>query len=290
MKTETQNLHLRQRSAGRILAAVVLVLRVLATHNILQAESSEPAIDSLSAASGPEGMEVTITGENFGPSIGALQGTSGVSFNGVWSTPTSWSDREIQVLVPPGAATGSVVVTVSGQSSATFGFTVTGSGGSGPAIGTVSPALGAEGTTVTIQGRNFGPTAEMGGVSFNGVWAAASNWSETEIQVLVPADAMTGSVVVTANGQGSNAVAFIVPDTGLGEPVIDSLSTGSGPEGTVVTIAGENLGPSIGALEGTSGVSFNGVWGQPSYWSETQIQVPVPAGSSERAGDGDGGR
>ena len=279
MKTDDRRPLFRRSLAGVVLAAVLLALWGAATHGSLPSGSTEPAIASLTPESGPEGMVVTIGGSNFGPSIGAVQGTSGVSFNGAWATPSSWSDTEIRVPVPPGAATGEVVVTVSSQPSAGIEFTVTGTGGSGPAIGTVSPGLGTEGTVVTIRGANFGSTAEMGGVSFNGVWAAASSWSDEEIRVAVPADAATGEVVVTANGQASNGVAFIVPDSGLGEPVIDSLSAASGPEGTVVTIEGSNFGPSIRALEGTSGVSFNGVWGQPTYWSETQIQVPVPAGA-----------
>ena len=170
-------------------------------------------------------------------------------------------------------------MTVSGQASEGVEFSVTGEGVSSPAIGTVSPTLGSKGTVVTIRGKNFGSMAKTGAVSFNGVWASASSWSDEEIRVRVPADAMTGSVVVTASGQASNGVAFIVPDSGLEEPVIDSLSAASGTEGTVVTIEGSHFGPSIRALEGTSGVSFNGVWGQPTYWSETQIQVPVPAGA-----------
>ena len=132
---------------------------------------------------------------------------------------------------------------------------------------------------VTVRGLRFGPAADMGGVSFNGVWASVSSWSDEEIRVAVPADGMTGSVVVTVNGQASNGVAFSVTDPGTGEPLVDSLSSSSGPERMVVTIGGSNFGPSIRALEGTSGVNFNGVWGQPSYWSETQIQVPVPTGA-----------
>ena len=58
----------------------------------------------------------------------------------------------------------------------------------------------------------------------------------------------------------------------------------------MVTITGENFGPSIGAVQGTSGVSFNGVWASPTYWSETDIQVPVPAGAPSGASDGGGGR
>ena len=279
MKIENQNLYPRRSLAGRVLTIVLLVFGVAATQNILQAESTEPAIESVTPESAAEGTVVTIAGANFGPSVGAVQGTSGVSFNGVWATVASWSDEEIQVAVPPGASTGEVLVTVSGQSSAGVEFTVTGTGGSGPAIGTVSPTLGPEGTVVTIRGGNFGSTAEMGGVSFNGVWAAASSWSDEEILVPVPADATTGSVVVTANGQASDGVTFIVMDTGLGGAVIDSLSAASGSEGTVVTIEGSNFGPSMGAYEGTSGVSFNGVWGQPTYWSDAVIQVPVPAGA-----------
>ena len=278
MKSDDRRPHARRRLAGVVLAVVLLALWGAATHGSLPSGSTEPAIDSVTPGSAEETV-VTITGENFGPSIGAVQGTSGVSFNGVWATPTSWSDTQITVAVPPGAATGPVVVTVSGQASSGVEFEVTGTGGSGPAIGTVSPMLGLEGTVVTIRGENFGPAADMGGVSFNGVWAAASSWSDEEIRVAVPVDGMTGSVVVTFNGQASNGVAFIVTDPGSGEPSVDSLSSSSGPEGMVVTIEGENFGPGIGELEGRSGVSFNGVWGDPTSWSETQIQVAVPEGA-----------
>ena len=279
MKSDDRRPHARRRLAGVVLAVVLLALWGAATHGSLPSGSTEPAMDSVTPDSAAEGTVVTIVGENFGPSIGALQGTSGVSFNGVWASASSWSDTEIRVAVPPGSATGSVVVTVSGQASDGVEFTVTGTGGSGPAIGTVSPALGPEGTVVTVRGGTFGPLADMGRVSFNGVWATASSWSDTEIRVAVPADGMTGSVVVTFNGQASNGVAFIVTDPGSGEPSVDSLSSSSGPEGMVVMIEGENFGPSIGALQGTSGVSFNGVWASPTYWSETDIQVPVPAGA-----------
>ena len=279
MTTRHQHSYFQRSLAGGILATLLLALWGGAAPGSLPSGSTEPVIDSVTPDSAAEGAVVTIRGANFGPSVGAVQGTSGVSFGGVWSTPSYWSDTAIWVAVPPGAATGSVVVTVSGQPSAGIEFTVTGTVGSGPAIGTVSPVLGPEGTVVTIRGRDFGPTAEMGGVSFNGVWASSSSWSDTEIRVPVPADTVTGSVVVTANGQASNGVAFIVPDSEWGDPAIESLSAASGPEGMVVTIEGENFGPSMRALEGTSGVSFNGVWGQPSSWSETVIQVPVPAGA-----------
>ena len=279
MKSDDRRPHARRRLAGVVLAGVLLAWWGAATHGSLPSGSTEPAIDSVTPGSAAEETVVTITGENFGPSIGAVQGTSGVSFNGVWATASSWSDAEIRVAVPPGAATGEVAVTVSGQASNGVEFTVTGTGGSGPAIGTVSPALGPEGTVVTVRGANFGPAAEMGTVSFNGVWVTASSWSDTGIRVAVPADAANGSVVVTVGGEDSNGVAFTVRDPGTGEPAINSLSAASGSEGKVVTIEGVNFGSSIGSLQGTSGVSFNGVWASPTYWSDREIQVAVPAGA-----------
>ena len=175
MKTENRRPRFQRSLAGVALAGVLLALWGVARPGALPSGSNEPAIDSLTPSSGPEGTVVTIRGANFGPSVGGVQGTSGVSFNGVWTTPSSWGDGSITVAVPPGAGTGEVVVTVSGQPSAGEEFSVTGEGVSGPGIGTVSPVLGVEGTVVTIRGEGFGPTAEMGGVSFNGVWASASS-------------------------------------------------------------------------------------------------------------------
>jgi hypothetical protein len=90
-----------------------------------------PKIDSLSPTSGPVGTSVTISGATFG----ATQGTSTVTFNGTTATPTTWSATSIAVPVPANATTGLVVVTVSGQASNGFTFTL------GPKINSLSPTL-----------------------------------------------------------------------------------------------------------------------------------------------------
>src|SRR2546430_11666845 len=75
---------------------------------------SAPATLTLTPASGFIGMSVTVSGSNFG----ATQGTSTVTFNGVSAvTATSWSDTQIVVVVPGGATTGPVVITVNGVAS-----------------------------------------------------------------------------------------------------------------------------------------------------------------------------
>jgi IPT/TIG domain-containing protein len=96
---------------------VVITALFLATTTAM---SVGPSIASLSPTSGAVGAVVEITGNGFG----AMQGTSTVTFNGRAATPMSWSDKSIVVPVPPGAATGKVVVTVSRKASNDVLFTV----------------------------------------------------------------------------------------------------------------------------------------------------------------------
>ena len=80
-----------------------------------------PTISSLSPTSGGPGVAVTINGSNFG----ATQGTSTVTFNGTpVTTITSWITTRIITVVPAGASTGPVRVTVNGIPSAGTTFTV----------------------------------------------------------------------------------------------------------------------------------------------------------------------
>jgi len=142
-----------------------------------------------------------------------------------------------------------------------------------PSITTLSPASGAVGTAVTITGANFGATQGTSTVSFNGTTAVPTSWSATSIVAPVPTGATTGNVTVTVGGQVSNGMAFTVT---IPAPSISSLSPGSGPVGTAVTITGANFG----ATQGSSTVSFNGTLAVPTSWSSTGIVVPVPTGAT----------
>ena len=220
-----------------------------------------PAISALNPTSGPEGTTVEITGTSFGPT----QGTGTVTFNGTAATPTSWSDTSITVAVPAGATTGDVVVTVGGQASNGVAFTVK------PAISGLNPDSGPVGASVEISGTNFGDSQRTSTVTFNGVTATASSWDDTSIAVTVPAGATTGNVVVTVDGQASNAVAFTV------KPSISGLNPSGGPVETSVEISGATFG----ATQGPSTVTFNGTAvATYSSWSDTSITVEVPAGAA----------
>ena len=103
---------------------------------------------------------------------------------------------------------------------------------------------------VTISGVNFGATQGISVVKFNGVVAAPTSWSDTEIVVSVPAGATSGPVIVFANEYGSNSVDYIVVQLRV-SGVVPSI----GQVGSQVTISGSGFGSS----KGSSNVRFNGV-------------------------------
>jgi hypothetical protein len=79
-----------------------------------------PTLYKLSPNLGPAGTSVTITGAN----LGAMQGTSTVTFNGSAAVITSWSSTGIVVQAPAGVTTGQVIVNVNGSASNGLTFTV----------------------------------------------------------------------------------------------------------------------------------------------------------------------
>src|SRR5262249_51284744 len=139
-----------------------------------------------------------------------------------------------------------------------------------PSISSLSPNSGPIGSSLIVVGSNFGATQGNGGVTFNGVPAGVSSWSNTSITAIVPIGATTGNVVVTAaGGVSSNGVSFTIP-----APIIININPDFARVGTSITITGNNFG----SPQGT--VTFNGTLGVPTSWNNTQIMVPVPGGAT----------
>jgi RHS repeat-associated protein len=139
----------------------------------------------------------------------------------------------------------------------------------GPQVASTTPAAGSIGTSVQINGSGFGGARGSSAVSFNGVGAAVTGWSDGQITATVPT-AATGAVIVTVGGTSSNAnVYFTVP-----QPLVTSVSPSSGTGGTAITVNGSDFGPS----QGSSILRMNGGWPLTvSSWSSTQIKGTVPA-------------
>jgi hypothetical protein len=222
-----------------------------------------PSITGISPASGPVGATVTISGQN----LLDAQNQVTVSFGGVSLSILNPSNTSLQVVVPTGAATGTFLVHTNGVGNSTSTFTVT-----VPQISSLSAHYGAPSATITLTGTNFGATQGASTVTFNGVSAAASAWSNIGITVSVPSLASTGNLVVTVSGQPSNGIPFTVEPA----PSITGISPASGPPGTTVTISGQNLLDAQN--QGT--VSFGGVSLAMLNPSNTSLQVVVPTGAA----------
>lgn len=179
---------------------------VIVTVNNIPSEGSaqftviNPIIASLVPPAGEVGGTIAVNGSGFG----AVQ-NGVVSFNGVTASVQSWSDGLVEVTVPS-ASSGPLTVSNDGVISNSMTFTVS----SAVAITSVSPSSGVVGTPVTISGSGFGATQSSSVVEIGGVPVSATSWSNSQIVVTVPSNALTGPVTVTVAGITATGPTFTV--------------------------------------------------------------------------------
>jgi hypothetical protein len=226
---------------------------------------ASPHISSISPTAGPVspvGSSLTINGSGFGTSASG----NTVTVGGISTTPTSWSDTRIVAAVPgvllPGFA--DVIVTSGNVASNAASFLVI------PVILNNSPLSGPVNTSVVVTGTSFGDTQGESTVTFNGVAASPTAWSNTSVTVPAPPGATTGDVVVTVNGFSTNGATFRVL------PNITAIGPASGTVGSLVTLSGTTFGQT----QGFGGVAFNGVGATVQSWSDSSITVLVPSGAT----------
>jgi len=145
---------------------------------------------------GRPGTVVTITGTNFGDQVQAAH----IFFNDVAATDiVSYMDTEIKVKVPDSAGTGPITVSVWTHTVVTttdFIYLP------GAAVTSLSPATAAAGDHITITGTGFGTDPAQIAVKFTGnAVAQIVSVTDTAIEVIAPADGLTGIVTVTVGIQ-----------------------------------------------------------------------------------------
>ena len=112
---------LRNRTFNqRLTTALLSLIAALILSLSLFAQNTGPAITVISPDSGAPGSVVTIVGSGFG----ASPASASVTFNGAVATPKKWSDTSITVVIPAGASTGPVLISVAGAASNAVKFTV----------------------------------------------------------------------------------------------------------------------------------------------------------------------
>jgi hypothetical protein len=150
--------------------------------------SPEPYIQSFTPTIGPAGTTVTINGGNF-------NGTTAVSFGGVPASSFIINSSSAITATVGSGASGIVSVTNNYGTGIKTGFVF----GRPPVITSLSSRQGLVGSSITITGNNFSPTASGNAVFFGGAKATVTAASATSLIVTVPAAAIYGPVRITVN-------------------------------------------------------------------------------------------
>ncbi|MBD1397389.1 IPT/TIG domain-containing protein [Pontibacter sp. JH31] len=226
---------------------------VLGPQIIAQAAGEENEGLEFSPATGPVGTEVTIYGKYF-------LAVSEVLFNNAAATFTALSDNKITATVPVGARTGFITV----KSPAGQALTATEFELPAPAFADYTvdgsqflPTSAGPGMQVTLFGTNL---ASASRVVFLGdeldetddregtIVTPLTSTSDTELAVLVPADAKSGLIRVIAPGMSNTEVSTTSTQefTFVPAPTIASVATTDGGltyalVGEEVTITGTNF-------------------------------------------------
>ena len=228
-----------------------------------------PTVTNVSPTSGPStgGTTVTLTGTG-------LTGASAINFGAAnpavffnVNSPTS------ATITAPAGPLGTVDVTVTtpgGTSAATAADHYTYTVPPAPAVSSLSPTSGPNGTSVTITGSNF---SGAGAVNFGANPATFTVSTPTTIFATVPAGTGTVDVTVTTPGGTSTAnpndrFTYTLPTA----PTVIGLNPVSGFSGTSVVVTGTNF-------TGAAAVNFGANAAAFTVNSDTSITATAPAGS-----------
>ena len=236
-----------------------------------------PYINDVSPDSVSQGEELTINGSGFGSS----KGTSYVNFGGFQGSEYSlWSDGKIIVRVPLNLIIDTIDVRRSdGKRSNKYYVKILPPEIPPPAINNINPNPATNGQNITITGDYFGSSLANSQVKISNVICTEyTSWSNTEIIVKVPDNAITGTVIVIVNNKESNAYNITVQPLS-DDPHIEYIDVQSAIEGQSIGINGSNFG----AVRDSSFVEFNGTNANVNdyvSWTDIRIIVKVPAGAT----------
>ncbi len=236
---------------------------------------------------GPPGTTVTIGGGAFGEFVST--GVNKVEFNGASALIQLWEPDLIMVKVPLAAKTGDVTVQTAETTLSVGQYSV-----KKVTISKLVPSEVESGDILVIEGKYFGNTAgsrdpnTMFGVNkvlINGVKAQIRRWRPGKIEVIVPATASSGDVVVKL------ASSDPLPDGSCCAPV-DYVVSNPVPLTHIPTIAYEPKKAPVGGKVVLSAqdfgehqvdqdtILFNGKRALIAEWSERIIVVHVPLNAS----------
>lgn len=236
-----------------IISTVFLSLVILGGGAIFPVHAGRTGIE-LSARSVTPGATLVLNGKGFGTFKSTY--VNRVTVNGVPALVQRWDAEVIEIKVPFKATSGAVEVLI-GKKKLFAGFLML----ELPRIEAITPTEAERGTALQITGHHFGRSAgardpnTMFGVNdvlVGGVVVRAKRWKDDKIELEIPANAVSGDVVVRLassdplpDGSCCAPVEYVlsnaVPLTLIPSIRVDPIS---GPVGTKVVVFGQGFGHS----------------------------------------------
>lgn len=211
---------------------------------------------------GPPGANILVTGSKLGNTPGT------VLFHGSEfpSQATSWSDTEVQALIPYDAHSGWLRLSTADGGHVTNELHL-----SVFRINSVSPNDVAVGDAVLIHGESFMHAIDSIGVLFGDLPGEIMAMSDTLIEAIVPDGVVSGQIRVMGEGFESNSAGYTVATV----PTITSINPDYGTYGDSVTIRGTGFG----SWDSGCSVLFKGREAPIYSWSDNTILTEFPMGS-----------
>jgi hypothetical protein len=230
---------------------------------------------SINPSAGGVGTQVSVNGSNLHPPTTVPGSQLSVSFPGRSQSLGSWGNT---FSFNPGHASGggSLTLTVATDASDVSGSQQTINVPAGsftflpPTLNGGSLPPSQVGGRVSLPGSNLGSS---GTVTFSGnVPGQSVNWSNGQVTVTVPSRAQPGTISLNVSTDGYGPVTDFNngPPTIQLNPLITSMSPGSGSEGTTVRVNGWNLG-------GGGTISVGAANEPISSWADTQVLFSLTA-------------
>jgi hypothetical protein len=251
--------------------AIASVLLIYTTISCQQEDEFTPLkIFSVEPAQAMVGDTIAIIGEGFSPGYEyndiSFQGISG----SVKPLDNSTTGR-LYVKVPDGVQSGTIHVNILDEETADSPpLTII-----APVIDKIEPDHAWIGDTVTIKGNNFRSQPQTNSVRFNpkvtnAAVASVIGGSSTELKVIVPPSARTGTISVL----GYPGVSFT-----LNPGIIASLEPDHGVVGDTITLKGKGLNTSVDVTIYFTGDNASG--GPLPESTSRDLKVVVPPGATD---------
>ncbi|MEG3791447.1 IPT/TIG domain-containing protein [Lysobacter sp. CCNWLW3] len=237
--------------------------------NLLRIErltADQVAVFAFAPARGGVGLPITIQGQGFS----ATPALNTVSFNGAAATVTSASATELVALVPIGATTGPLTVTVGAQTATGPADFVVDENALPPSINSVSPLVASVGTAITVNGERLHPMPDRTRVLLNGRLAMPGAIANQQLSFPVPVGTGSGRVtVLTPYGRALSDDIVLVSPNGINPA--DIVASGrllvDGPaQALSASAANQQVGLLIDGETGLmSSLQFAGLSGTVAY-------------------------